>query len=192
MKNGRWGTDMFWKREPEVYVRIKGAHELKILREWLLHNHPNGTIPEFGAGVRDDIQWVAFLRYQPGLQGTNMNVFDTYTVPRLDVDEVLSPVDFIRKYSKVTPSNVVTHQELKESVQGSTTFPGRVSGKNSMGPVIELMENGWDQGADFIMFWTVYQNQLLSGAITFRFESQEEAMFLWLEIGGLANGYREA
>lgn len=181
---------MFWKREPEVYVRIKGAHELKMLREWLLYNHPNGTIQEFGAGVREDIQWVAFLRYQPGLQGTNVNVFDTYTVPRLDVDEVLSPMDFIRKYSKVTPSNVVTHQELKESVQGSTTFPGRVSGKEGIGPVIELMENGWDQGADFVMFWTVYQNQLLSGAITFRFESQEEAMFLWLGIGGSANGYK--
>lgn len=104
-----------------------------------------------------------------------------------DVDEVLSPVDFIRKYSKVTPSNVVTHQELKESIQGSTTFPGRVSGKNGMEPVIELMENGWGLGADFVMFWTVYQAQLLSGAITFRFESQEEAMLLWLELGGICN-----
>lgn len=169
---------MFWKREPEVYVRIQGAHELKVLREWLLYNHPNGTIQEFGAGVRDDIQWVAFLRYQPGLQGTNMNIFDTYMVPRLDVDEVLSPVDFIRKYSKVTPSNVVTQ------------FPGRVSGKKGMEPVIELMENGWDQGADFVMFWTVYQTQLLSGAITFRFESQEEAMLLWLELGGIRNEYK--
>jgi len=181
---------MFWKREPEVYVRIQGAHELNMLREWLLYNHPNGTIQEFGAGVRDDIQWVAFLRYQPGLHGTNMNVFDTYTVPRFDVDEVLSPVDFIRKYSKVIPSNVVTHQELKESIQGSTTFSGRVSVKSGMEPVIELMENGWDQGADFVMFWTVYQTQLLSGAITFRFESQEEAMLLWLEIGGIGNEYK--